>query len=57
MCGEALPCRRLEGRLVGKLVPLVTKHGALVLIRRYTLGIAPVPPVPTLVHQEDSEAV
>ncbi len=57
MCGEALPCRRLEGRLVGKLVPLVTKHGALVLIRRYTLGIAPVTSRAHFVHQEDSEAV
>ena len=52
--GSALPSK---GRLVGRLVPLVTKHCVLVLLRRYTLGIAPVPPVPTLVHQEDSEAV
>lgn len=46
-----------KSRLVVQLVPLVTKDCLLVLIRRYTLGIAPEPPEPTLVHQEDSERV
>jgi hypothetical protein len=45
-----------EGRLMSQPVPLVTKTCALVLLRRYTLGIASVPPEPTLVHQ-DSETV
>jgi len=46
-----------KSRLVLRIVPLVTKDCLLVLLRRYTLGIAPEPPEPTLVHQEDSERV